>query len=875
MLQLNYQVNHIIVDKLPIVCHWSVPHKQLSYSMTVSSGTSLIHEVSGIGDDTSLLIEGFNIDKNTRYHVELTSQGENGSIISVVNQFSTSNLGDFKGVWISAADSQPVQPDSAVEYRNNILRKQFDIQHDILESSVNIAGLGFYTLYINGQKVSGNELNTDWTNYSKTVYYDTYDLTDYLISGANEVVIELANGWFNPSPMKLFGKYNLRETLCTGENQALADITVKGRSETSYVSTDNTWVYCQGAYLRNNIYLGEAQDFRLFSGRNTTDMIAPRWHKVFLSKGPDGQLVSSFIPKIKKIKTVDFSHIHLVDENELVIDFGETVSGLLDLSVSASDGQQITLTYGENIADGYLLNTDSTLAGFIGKEVAPGVTINGGEESPRRAEQQDCLICRSGTNHYVNKYTYHSFRYVKISGMSLDQLNHVLVHSAHSNLESAGHFLCSDIFLNRLYEVARKTKLNNIHSVFSDCARERFAYGGDIVALAKSQVYQFDSARMYEKTILDFINDIRPNGGFPETAPFVGIKTNGTGDAAGPLGWQLVVPFLLNVHYQHYGTLDLARALIPWLERHIEHLNSMEFDALVKCCLGDWGSREAEVKDYKTGSPALHFTTACIYYLHYKLISKLCMVLGLNKKYQYYAKQTSAVKDKVIEKFKNSDGSFSDKSQTSYVFALYAELSDNPQILLKELIRKISNNNYAVTCGIFGQSFMYEIFRRYGENELILKWLHSQAGFKSMLGDGDTTLKEFFGDNKNGSCNHAMFSSYTSWMIQGPGGIIVDEDARGSDIIKIQPAFLDSLNFVECSHKTVRGNVYCKWQRLTQGIELVIKVPFNLKKCTVVLPEEYNVAGELMSSMQCDGLNQFYDITNAGDLRIFLTKTIH
>lgn len=875
MLQINYQTSRIVVDRLPVACHWSVKHEQISYHLTVIKDDSVVHELTGVGDSTDLLLTGFELSEYGTYTVKINSCSSDGGIVSLSNSFITGNLGKFHGNWIA----KPVQHDKNKpedsSTRNTVLRKCFHVKNVIERSVINIVGLGFYTLYINGEKVSGNELNTDWTNYSKTVYYDTYEIKDYLKTGSNTVIIELGNGWYAPSEMKLFGKYNLRDILCSGVTQAIADIFINGEGQSILLSTDDTWECTDGAYSTNNIYLGETIDFRLFSGRNTTELVSPRWDRVILEIGPQGQMMSSYIPKIEKIKCLDFKEIHVLDESEFIVDFGETLSGLIDFSVSASDGQVITLTYAECLDDDYTLNTGSTQAGFIGKEVEPGIIINGGESSPCRAEQIDKLICRSGTNHMVNKYTYHSFRYVKVSGMNLDQLHFIMAHKAHSKLESSGDFLCSDLYLNRLYEIARNTKLNNIHSVFSDCARERFAYGGDIVALAKSQVYQFNSAKMYEKTISDFINDTRKNGGFPETAPFVGIKTNGTGETAGPLGWQLVVPYLLNIHYQYYGRLDLARAYLPFLERQLEHLNSVGYEGLLKCCLGDWGSRDSGAVDYKSGSPARNFTTACIYYLHVKLIHKFSTILKLNCKSDFYSGQLLKIRNRIISDFLNADSSFADKSQTSYVFALYMELSDNPKKLASELANAIRDNNYLVTCGIFGQSFLYEVLRHYGENEVIMKWLHARGGFKSMLHTEDTTLKEFFGKNNNGSCNHAMFSSYTSWMTQGPGGIIIEDDARGCDSVRIQPAFLESLHFVDCAHQTVRGNISCKWQRLTKGIEIVINIPFNLKKCILIISEEYNVTGDIHKPQHSDGTNQYFDIRNAGEVRVLLTRIIH
>ncbi|WP_439898455.1 alpha-L-rhamnosidase-related protein, partial [Klebsiella pneumoniae] len=105
--------------------------------------------------------------------------------------------------------------------------------------------------------------------------------------------------------------------------------------------------------------------------------------------------------------------------------------------------------------------------------------------------------------------------------------------------------------------------------------------------------------------------------------------------------------------------------------------------------------------------------------------------------------------------YKNTDGSFADRSQTSFVFAIYFDLCDDIESSLNALIDLIKKEQNVITCGIVGKSFAYEIFHRYGHNELILEWLRVEAGFKKMLKNDASTLKEFFGDNLNGSNNHA------------------------------------------------------------------------------------------------------------------------
>ena len=74
----------------------------------------------------------------------------------------------------------------------------------------------------------------------------------------------------------------------------------------------------------------------------------------------------------------------------------------------------------------------------------------------------------------------------------------------YSDVEIIGDINTSSEWLNTLYDIAQKTKLNNIHSIFEDCARERLGYGGDIVALAPSNLYMFDLRDLYKKIMNRF-----------------------------------------------------------------------------------------------------------------------------------------------------------------------------------------------------------------------------------------------------------------------------------------------------------------------------------------------------------------------------------
>ena len=87
------------------------------------------------------------------------------------------------------------------------------------------------------------------------------------------------------------------------------------------------------------------------------------------------------------------------------------------------------------------------------------------------------------------------------------------------------------------------SELSNLFSVESDCPhREKLGYGGDIVAACEMAMLNFDMSRLYRKSVEDLTDAARTNGGFTETAPYVGISDEGLGGGAGPIGWGTAQP---------------------------------------------------------------------------------------------------------------------------------------------------------------------------------------------------------------------------------------------------------------------------------------------------------------------------------------------
>ena len=114
--------------------------------------------------------------------------------------------------------------------------------------------------------------------------------------------------------------------------------------------------------------------------------------------------------------------------------------------------------------------------------------------------------------------------------------------------------------------------------------------------------------------------------------------------------------------------------------------------------------------------------------------------------------------------------------------------------------------------------------------------LRDFPGWGHMLEQGATTLWEHwkFSDNTF-SHNHPMFGSVSQWFYNWPGGIEPAVDAVGFDTFTFQPQLLEGLDWVRCTHRSIRGPVTCNWKRQGDRVAVDLLVPVNTS-ATLLLP---------------------------------------
>lgn len=726
-------------------------------------------------------------------------------------QDSKENL-KFQGNWMQALPFNYGENDADyyVKNPNPVFTRKFNLRA-VNQTKIFIAVLGFYIIYINNQRVGNFELNSDWTDYSKRIYYDSFNVTKYLSAGINEIRIELGNGMYNPSPLKLFGKYNLRERLSIiGEPKFILNMISNRRL---ILSGDENWVVHQGKLVTNNLYLGEKLDNTQVDQEDSIPVLIPQRlqdKKIFYP---------SFIPKIRKKEKV-YPTVMRKISGGLLIDFGLVISGFFSIQIEGKNKQKVVMSYSELMTEEGLQYTTS-YAGNIGS--IPGV--EGGPGAPQEALQQDVIICQEGANNFQNEFCYHSFRYVYIQGCALDQIKDCAAYFVHTDLQTIGSVHTDNEYLNKLYSAGVRTKLNNVHSIFEDCARERLGYGGDIVALANSNLYLFDLDSFFKKILDDFVIEQTPEGGITETAPYMGIKTKGVGHGSGPLLWQFVLPYVVFKHYQFYGNLDLVEKMFPAIKKQLDFLLKQNMDDLARCCIGDHGS--ILVENFRDETPDKLFVGYCTILLFVEASIKITKMLG-KKNVDLLAKKAK-IRKEIIKKFQNDDGSFGNGTQTSYAFALKLHLG-NPKKVLKGLLSQINKDEGIFTTGIFGMPLLYSVLHHYHKDHIVYDWLtlNGKIGFKQMLSNGNGVLSELF-RGKYYSANHAMFSSYIQWYFQALGGIDITTDSQACSKISLHPYFAKELNHVKTSLNTKRGLIVTNWDRKGRIIKFEAKIPERIK----------------------------------------------
>lgn len=732
------------------------------------------------------------------------------------------NPKDWKGRWLE--DGKPLPTTEADFYKEDpapLFRKEFSASKRIKRARLYIAGLGYYEASLNGKKVGDHVLDPGWTAFGQRVLTNTYDVTKLLVQGRNCLGVVLGNGWFNPLPLRMWGHLNIREALTTGRPCFIAQLRIDfagGGSET-FVS-DTTWKVGEGPIRRNSVYLGEEVDARLDPiGWNAAGFAEGKWRTPAVATRKLGRLAAPTQPPIRVTRQWRATSMSEPKPGVYLYDMGENFAGRVSLKLDVPAGTKVQLRYGELLRKDCSLNPMTSVAGQVKGLRANSQESVGGPGAPPVAWQTDTYIARGNGETYEPKFTFHGFRYVEVSGLPKPlPLEAVVAARMNSDVESDGSFECSDPLLNQIQAMCRRTFLSNLFSVQSDCPhREKFGYGGDIVATSEALIMNFDMSGFYQKAVRDWADSRLKDGMLTDTAPFVGIQYCG-------VVWAMAHPLLVDQLYRYYGDSALGEEQYEVAKKWLALVEASYPDGIVTDGLSD--------HEGLAPAPAPELVTPMAFHSA-NLLHRLATRLGRAEDAAHFASLAKKIQTTYAAKFVDAKtGRIGPGTQASQSIALYTGIV--PEASRKRafefLVQDIEAHGSHLTTGILGTKTMLDVLSRNGRADLAYAIVSQKdfPGWGWMLENGATTLWEHweFSDNTF-SHNHPMFGSVSQWFMQWLGGIQPAADSAGFDRVSISPRTPDRLSWVKSSYQSVRGKIVSNWTRVGKTTKFEIEIPPN------------------------------------------------
>lgn len=252
--------------------------------------------------------------------------------------------GDWKALWLD--DGRPVPTADPDFYREDpapLFRKEFTSTKRLRRARLYLSGLGLYEASLNGKRIGDHVLDPGWTEFSKRVLYDTYDVTKLVVRGGNCLGVTLGNGWFNPLPLRMWGNRNLRDALTTVRPRFIAQLRLDyegGGSE--LIVSDTIWKVGEGAVRRNNLYLGEVVDARLDpTGWDSAGFDDGKWRTPSVAATKLGRLSSPTHPPIRETRHWSAVSMKEPKPGIYVYDMGENFAGWVSLKLDVRAGTQV------------------------------------------------------------------------------------------------------------------------------------------------------------------------------------------------------------------------------------------------------------------------------------------------------------------------------------------------------------------------------------------------------------------------------------------------------------------------------------------------------------------------------------------------------
>jgi hypothetical protein len=706
--------------------------------------------------------------------------------------------------------------------RSILLRKGVEVTKKVKDAVVYISGLGHYELTVNGKKVGDSQFAPLWSDYDKTVYYNTYHIADLLNAGENVFGVWLGNGFYNVN-----GNRYRKLWITFGPPTLFFQARVTyddGTTDIFY--SDSSWRWSESPITFNDIFGGEDYDARLEQpGWDRPGFDDSRWSPALVQGPPNGKLTPQSAPPVKIMQQYPVKTVADVASGK-VFDMGQNLSGFPTVTVEGRAGQTIRMVVGESLRDDGTVDQRRT-----GSPHYYEYTLKGG-----------------GPENWTPRFSYYGYRYIQIDSVdyltgdgSRPVVTELLSDFVHNSAPQAGTFDSSNEIFNSAHRLIDYAIRSNMQAVFTDCPqREKLGWIEQVHLVGPGIYYNFDVGRLIPKSLQDMADGQRANGLVPSIVPeYTDFMVPSWGpDFADSPEWGAAICVTPWQYYDYYGDDSMIRRYYPNMRRYVDYLGTKATGHILSHGLGDWYDYGTHSAGYAKNSP-ISISATSHWYLATLETIRAAELVGDAAGAARYKALAEAIKAAYNKEFYNAETKqYATGSQFSNAISIYLDLvpAADRQAVLDNLVADIRAHGMRLTTGDVGNRYLFRVLADNGLNEVMYEMNnHTDApGYGYQMAFGATTLTEQWDPSKGNSWNHFMMGQIEEWLYAYLAGIQSVENS-GFQKIRFAPQPVGDLTWVKGIHESLYGTIVSEWHRRGKNWTYTVEIPVN-STATVVLP---------------------------------------
>lgn len=711
--------------------------------------------------------------------------------------------------------------------------KEITLTKEVKQATLYVTAIGVYVPYLNGAKLGEYVLEPGFFSAHKRALYQTYDITKE-IKRENVLSFEVGNGWGA-------GHIDDYKEQMQDKTALMASVTIEYTDGTKEVIfTDDDW----------DVFTSEVTFTSLYDGE-TVDKTAPI---EFVGKAVLSEFDIDVVPQmgefIKEQERLAPIEIIKTPLGETVLDFGQNMTGYVEVKASGRRGDKIVLDFGEVLdQSGNFYNANY-----------------------RHAKNLVTYILSGDEDVFKPKFTFQGFRYVRLTEFPFDKVNPDSFRAVvvHSDMKRTGTFKCGNEKINQLYHNIIWGQKSNFLDVPTDCPQrdERQGWTGDAQVFCKTAAINYDVYKFFRKWLQDMALDQGEDGGITGIVPNTrhirpALVACGWGDACCIVPWEM---------YLVYGNKEILSENFNMMKKWIDYIHSRgkeEFLWIGDVHYADWLAMDLGGETLG-GATSNDLIATAFFANSTDILIKSGKALGFDmteyedlyknivKAFRDYFMENGIPKEELpyTEVITNPDGRALDNvrkgiTQTSLSLILRFNLCTDEERphLAKMLADLVIKNDNKLSTGFLGTPILLHALSENGYTDVAFNLL-LQEEFPSWLysvNKGATTMWEHWNSIKEdgsfwaigmNSFNHYAYGAVFDWIFGVVCGI--KPTKPGYEEVTLCPNPDKRLSWIDTSFESVNGEIRVHWYYKADIVYYEFDIPKGIN-ARVKLPSGYSV----------------------------------